>query len=320
MFDERIKHFEKNSDLLDKSYRILPSGRSDQDRPYAMDVKLLPDLELNFKHGFNSIFQYREIDHGYIKAIYKQFGCNRCEPQSGLGYAYMPPTSSQVIDRKDLLKLLAVQYVESGDQRIIDPDFKLINTYEYEKATFSNNSREFGTVYLYKYLDAEPIFKIFKTESIVSTEAPINQIRNYQDEKLVLDHQDGKGGKSQTYLPSQEQFVYILNSDKANSIRLTISRNLQESFLLIKYLKREGWKAKVDGMNTKVFEAQGGMMAIKLPANARTVSLNYRDSSLYFGNFVEFFVYCSLGLIIIFSKFRLSLVQIVRRIFSKPKL
>lgn len=320
MFNERIDHFQKSSNLLDKSYRILPSGRSDQDRPYAMDVKLLPDLELSYTHGFNSIFQYREIDHGYIKAVYKQFGCNRCEPRSGLGYAYMPPTSSQVIERKDLLKLLAIKYVESGDQEILDPAFKLITSYRYKKTTFSNNPRETGTVYLYQYLDAEPIFKIFKTEGNTSNERSINQIRDYQDDKLVLSQKDKIEGKPQMYLASDEPFDYKLNHDNANSIQLAINGDLKESFLLIKYLKRDGWYAKVDSKNTKVYEAQGGMMAIKLPANARTVSMIYRDSSLYLGNLTEFLVYFLLGIIFIISRFKSSAVQIVRKIFSKTKL
>lgn len=162
---------------------------------------------------------------------------------------------------------------------IKDKDFKLIDTIKIRETP----------VYLYEYLSQPGRFLFYRQASYADNDKTI--MEKLQDkgidlkDELILfseDPDNEKGILHETKSNKKEKNDIKLVSYKPNKIILDY-KTQDDCFLYVSDSYYPGWRAYIDGKETKIYRANLAFRAIKIPKGEHTVIFRYIPISFYAG-------------------------------------
>jgi hypothetical protein len=309
-FSAAFESFNFGNRLVNNNYRVLLTGLENRDRGDSMNIKSLPALELNNTFGFNTLFQYREVEHPYLNVVYNSFECLGCDSKSNPRYGYFPPKTSDVVRKKELLSFLSIRYVVSLDERIQDRDFKLLDSYKYEDSPRGVENSEDGTLFLYEFNQGRSIARIHgnckaetKGYSLSSMfEAPIRL------ENLILEYPFGETICNS--IPGSDSRDLHISNVSGNTIKIRKFQTEDPVLVDFSIINRKGWRAFDNGVEIPIIDSYDGLIAMQIGPGDHLIELRYQDKSLLFG----LLLVCMLFSVLIFMsiKSRKTYLQVSR--------
>lgn len=174
-------------------------------------------------------------------------------------------------EAKRYINIVGIRFMITSYE-VNDPDFKLRETVDVKK----------GTAYLYEYLQNTERFRLFNKVHFVDSDQDmvaklVDGNIDLRNELIIL----SKGG-----LPSpqggQERRRARLLSYTPNKVVLE-STSDGSAFLYLSDTYYPGWRAYVDGKETKIYRANLAFRAVEVPKGRHTVVFKYVPMSFYVG-------------------------------------
>jgi hypothetical protein len=174
-------------------------------------------------------------------------------------------------DAKRYLDIAGVRFIIASYE-IDDPDFQYRDRVEIEK----------GTGYLYEYIKYPGRFLLYGNIRSVKDDKEI--IKKMLDKRIDLRKEliiigDGKIGQWQgrAVKGNVRPIVY-----KANKVVLESDTD-NDAFVYVSDTHYPGWRAYVDGKETKIYRANLAFRAVKVPKGKHTIVFRYVPMTLYIG-------------------------------------
>ncbi len=146
-------------------------------------------------------------------------------------------------------------------------------------------AHEGGPAWVYRVVDAAPYAFLVRDALKVAQgdEQVIATVLNprFDPRRLLLLPGDAPVGRdSLTQLPSPVELPTTVREERAGRIEVSLPTPPTDSmYLFVAENWFPYWHATVDGRSAPVVRAQGSMMAVRVPAGARSVVLEYRSDS-----------------------------------------
>lgn len=281
-YSNRKKCIDGVIDRYDLNYRTLYVGHGDDlTSPSGRNWKILAETELNVTNREKALFSRRQIVHPYTCLLYSTFFGKFSRGN------FWPPKSIDVIKHLDFLSLMGIKWVISSDGPITHPNLIFKGRCFAEKGLLKG--LEGGFVYIYELSNPigiaffESQYKIVNILSSVRTifvkgEHPWKHDVVYLEEDPSIDINRFKNMVFPENLVSSAKIV----NQSFNTIDINVSSPTVK-FLVLDYIYRPFWKAKLGTTNLKIYRAYGGLMAVVIPPGKNTIRFSYVPYDLYLG-------------------------------------
>jgi|GEM_PF-4984424 len=294
----RLRTYESRKACLDQiiqrgdaNYRTLYVGMDSLTDGTGRNWKTIAELELGVRDGEKALFSRKQMAHPFTGLLRGTFD------QRYWRDSFWPPLSGAVTSNIENLRLMGVRYIVSGDEKIEDPRLSSRGVCQTKKGPLELadglEGREGGPVYIYELKNPTGIAFLAERFEIHS------QIKSFQtlfkksdfpwmrgtvylekDPEILTPFQNRSSGKR-----AEDGFISHAEIVKEafNSFQVSV-RAPADKFLVLSYLYRRHWRARLDHqMNLPVYRAYGGFMAVQVPSGQHSITFRYIPLDVYMG-------------------------------------
>jgi len=194
--------------------------------------------------------------------------------------------SAPAVDSTNLLNMMNVKYVVSTPP-IISSDFELahINVILPDNPVERKKLENMSTIKIYENKKFLPHAFIVPQCRVVSSEAEYKetlQSKDFDPQQILLLDDEPKNYPCEEIITTKEKQPVRIDSYKSNTVELSV-RIQEKQFLFLSDSYYPGWKAYVDGKETKIFRANYLFRAIIVEPGKHQIRFEYDPLSFKVG-------------------------------------